>query len=131
MGWHKTGEECDITEMVGKTATGVVNTAYDELVFTTSDGTIYKFYHENDCCESVGIDDICGELDDLVGVPLLIAEDVSSEAPDTPKDQYDDSYTWTFYKFGTIKGHVTVKWYGTSNGYYSESVDLVRIPPQE
>lgn len=32
-----------------------------------------------------------------------------------------------WYKFGTIKGYVTVRWYGESNGYYSEEVNFERV----
>jgi len=50
---------------------------------------------------------------------------VSSEGEPAVDPEYDDSFTWTFYKFATIKGSVTLRWYGSSNGYYSESVSFV------
>jgi len=46
------------------------------------------------------------------------AEEISNEEPYAG----NDSYTWTFYRFSTSKGTVTVRWLGESNGYYSESV---------
>ena len=100
--------------------------------FTLANGDSYVFYHEQDCCEWVAIEEIIGDLSDLVGVPLLEAEEVSSagfvcDSPKPRKDFNDEDPgvgTWTFYKFGTIKGFVTVRWLGQSNGYYSEEVSL-------
>lgn len=87
----------------------------------------YSFVHIQDCCESVYIESVEGNLLDLVGVPLLLVEEVQSQ--DTPENytgnyDYSSSFTWTFYRFGTVKGYVTVRWLGTSNGYYSEYVSI-------
>lgn len=110
----------------GKTLTSVVYSK-DELIFTTTEGGVYKLYHEQDCCESVNIESVVGKLDDLVGEPLLLVEEISGEtSADFDVEQYE-SYTWTFYKFATRKGYVDVRWLGESNGYYSESVDFVRV----
>ena len=67
----------------------------------------------------MSVEDIVGQLADLVGKPILLAEESSEAGSET------DSCTWTFYRFATEKGAVTVRFYGESNGYYSESVDFV------
>jgi hypothetical protein len=113
-------------DLKGCILSNIENKGNEELVFTLSDGGAYKLYHSQDCCESVMIDDIVGDLQDLVGPPLLMAEEVSSgENPDGVEiPEFQDSFTWTFYKLATVKGYVTIRWYGESNGYYSESVDF-------
>ena len=97
----------------------------DELIFVTEDGERYKMYHSQDCCENVFIEDICGELEWILGSPILLAEERCSD--ENPLGECEESFTWTFYEIATLKGAVTIRWYGSSNGYYSESVEVVRI----
>lgn len=126
------GKTLEFNELLGKTFSEVTGTVSgDEIVFTEVGGQKYKLLHQQDCCELVQVEDICGNLTDLVGNPILQAEEVSSrdegvtmEFPATPDDA-DASQTWTFYRLSTIKGTVTIRWFGSSNGYYSEDVDLV------
>jgi len=116
----------NVSELLGKILTHIeVGPDNDEIIFTCDDGTQYKMHHDQECSEWVSIDDINGDLNCLLGSPILQAEESSSD--DGPQSEYDDSWTWTFYKLATVKGYVTVRWYGTSNGYYSESVDFVRL----
>jgi hypothetical protein len=123
------GRKMNLDILIGKVLSKVTNTDDVELVFTTMDGKQYKLFHYQDCCEHVYIESIVGELDDLVGEPILRAEEVVSrnEHPEgyvSENDWEDESFTWTFYKFATRKGYVDVRWYGSSNGYYSESVSF-------
>jgi hypothetical protein len=114
-----------MAQMLGKTfvrVTGSVGSG--EMTFETAQGERFMFAHQQDCCESVDINDIVGDLQDLVGSPLLVAEEVQGETPVDFEEGYHESVTWTFYKFATRKGYVDVRWLGESNGYYSESVDL-------
>lgn len=110
-------------DLKGQTLSDVKQVRDEELIFTLTNGERYKLYHSQDCCESVYIESVVGDLNDLVGVPILMADEASND--DGEKlGEYDDSRTWTFYKLATIKGYVDIRWYGTSNGYYSERVDF-------
>lgn len=133
-----------VEDLVGKVLTEVILDRREATIkFVDSEGGEYLMYHEQDCCEGVWIDDICGDLQDLVGTPILVAEEVSNEMFEEDwkrqekermekarsEDEFywlSESYTWTFYKFATAKGYVDIRWYGESNGYYSESVDFVK-----
>lgn len=109
-----------LDDFIGKTFVRVENINDEELIFTLVDGAQYVFYHKQDCCESVTIDDICGDLNSLVGSPITMAEEICHESI----EDNNGSQTYTFYKFATVKGYATVRWYGYSNGYYSEAVDF-------
>jgi hypothetical protein len=114
-----------MAQMLGKTFVQVTGSVGGgEMTFVTAQGERFMFAHQQDCCESVRINDIVGDLQDLVGLPMLQAEQVQGETPVNFVERDHESVTWTFYKFATRKGYVDVRWLGESNGYYSESVDL-------
>jgi predicted acetyltransferase len=99
----------------------------DRIIFTCDlDRRKFEMSHTQDCCESVSIEDVVGDLEDLLYSPMLEAGEAHQDA-DNEKEDYVDSATWTFYKFGTIKGSVTIRWYGSSNGYYSETASFEEI----
>jgi hypothetical protein len=116
-----------MAQMLGKTFVQVTGSVGgDEMTFETAQGERFMFAHEQDCCERVRIEDVCGYLQDLCGEPMLVAEEVKGETPVDFDEGDHESVTWTFYKFATRKGYVDVRWLGESNGYYSEGVSLGR-----
>lgn len=116
MSWYN--KHVDVSEMQDQTFTSV--RATDETVTFENDEVRYVLYHSQDCCESVYVEEIIGDLEDLENLPLLISrEDTNAEDPGTCNGE---SYTWTFYSFATYKGYVTIRFLGESNGYYSEEV---------
>ena len=122
----------EFKELVGKTIKSIegLEKGSDEVAFVCSDGSKYKMYHVQDCCECVDIDDVIGDVEDLIGSEILIAEE-NSNSGEHSKEDYDCSFTWTFYKLATQKGYVDIRWYGTSNGYYSERVDFVKVEEEK
>jgi hypothetical protein len=123
--WMKMAEFADLK---GKILVEIKVTE-DMVTLITSEGDVYQQTHSQDCCESVTVEDICGDIQDLIGEEILLAEEVTSDmnpSDATHKEYQDSSFTWTFYKLSTNKTSVTIRWYGESNGYYSESVDFYK-----
>lgn len=125
--------------LIGKTLIRIARAANDESVrFDCDDGQSFELYHDQDCCESVGLHDVIGDMDDLIGTPILVAEERSSSyvngklsegdqpIPDELLKHNSESDTWTFYTLRTVKGTVDLRWWGASNGY-SESVDFRKV----
>lgn len=119
------------SDLVGKTIVKI-DKSDTEMHFELDSGEKYRLYHDQWCCEEVRIEDICGDLDDLLNSPITMAEEVTSKEPHNGKpepnpDVWNDSFTWTFYKLATVNGYVTIRWLGTSNGYYSEEVNFEEV----
>jgi hypothetical protein len=112
----------DLSKIIGRVPVEIKQTE-DEIVFRFEGGSEGRFYHSQDCCETVSIEDVTGDWNDLLNSPLLVAEERTSNNPPEGATAYG-SDTWTFYTFRGIRGSVDVRWHGSSNGYYSESVDF-------
>ena len=116
----------DFEILKGKVLTDIeINEEEDEITFTDSEGVKYLMYHEHEYSEDVYIEDICGDINNLLNTPIVLAEEVTNTGEVEDSSGY--SYTWTFYKLATVKGYVTIRWYGESNGHYSEVVDLAKL----
>ena len=122
---NNTMEIKSFKDLKGRTITdikGLIKCSFT-AEFTLSDGTVVLMNsYEHSCGHdvSVTIEDVVGDISDLLNSEILLAEEISNK----PSDEDDRIKSWTFYKLSTIKGSVTVRWYGESNGYYGTGVDI-------
>lgn len=103
-----------------------METGSECVTFTCESGLELRLEYFPDCCASCSLVDFQDDKNDLIGMTILIAEEVSNF--DEPYAG-SDSYTWVFYKLATVKGYVTLRFLGESSGYYSETVDVVVTEP--
>lgn len=118
----------DFSTLIGKTLTSVIHYIDNghgdhEIVFVTDAGETFKLYHSQDYCEHVVVEDICGDLSDLIGTPILAAEESSSTDCPAGSQSENDSDIWTFCKLRTIKGSVDIRWHGSSTGCASKPTE--------
>lgn len=125
----------DIDVLIGKTMVEVERCGSDDqvgecIIFKCDDGTEYSMFHSQGCCENVYLEDVNGNLDDLVGSPITAAEQSTNhnndELPESEREWPPESYTWTFYHLRTAKGSVDIRWFGSSNGWYGETADVMQ-----
>lgn len=117
------------TEFSGKTIQEIrgCEKHSDEVTIIFTDGSCLKFYHRQDCCETVLLEDFDATPEDLVNAKIISIEErisYSNENEIKPLNTWDKSYTWSFYVIKTSKFTMTMRWYGESNGWYSETVDI-------
>jgi len=80
------------------------------IMFELDSGEVYQMYHSQDCCEPISLNDVCGEISDLIDAEIIHFEEENS-------CNNSGSESWTLYDIQTAKGSVKLKWYGESNGY--------------
>lgn len=123
----------NFSELRGKALTAVIgmDPGSYEVRFECEDGSVFRMTHHQDCCERVTLYDVVGDPADLIGEVLHCTEDMGdTHHPDDvseAEDMVEDVFKWTFYNIGTRRGWVTLRWFGTSNGYYGVSVDFEKI----
>ena len=136
----------EFSELKGKTLISINVYGSESIEFKCSDGSKYRMFHDQECCESVTISDIVGDINDLLNSEILLAEERSNGedvncllgnflgsetffVEEESNNESDDfgSITWTFYVLATINGYVNITWQGSSNGYYSEEVNFEQL----
>lgn len=125
-------EDAEFDELLGKTLERVVvdpdtSSEGETIWFYCTDGSVYKMYHGQWCCEYVSLESIDGDIQRLLHLPILRAEVVTNEDQPAPEGRANWLNRWTFYKLATNLDSVTIRWFGSSNGYYSVDVDFGRV----
>ncbi len=122
-------EEC-MAEMIGQTPVEIdgMTEGSQQVVIKTREGGTLTLSDPGDY-STVEIVQVDGDPLDLLGLPLEMCEEISNDERHDPdgneESDFDSrSFTWTFIKFATTAGYVTLRWFGSSNGYYSERPDI-------
>lgn len=114
------------------------NIGNDVVTFETTDGKLFYMMHSSDCSENVWLDDVNGDLHDLIGSEIIVAEERVYEDEDYDDHEFEnrehisreingsttDVVESAFYTFRTRKGDVDMVWRSESNGWYSIDVDF-------
>jgi len=111
-------------ELKGKTLTNVSADEGDGDVTLRAGSESFLLWHQQDCCESVHLEKIIGDVNNLIGSPITLAEDDHPGDPDWSQLKFSESHTWSQFILETAKGRVEFWFLGESNGYYSEEVSF-------
>ena len=63
-----------LESLIGKICVFYERAGDEAITLIFSDGTALRMQHHQDCCETVEIEDLNGDLADLLYTPLLVAE---------------------------------------------------------
>lgn len=101
----------------------------EEVRFYCKDGSTIIMFHDQNCCESVTLES-ADSIDNNDDIYTNCDWCELEETTETGEGAWCH-YTWTFYKVKTNKGYDTIRWYGSSNGYYSERVNFAILEDEK
>lgn len=94
-----------------------IDDSINQIKFVDDKNNVYIMHHKQDCGENMFIEGIYGNPEDILGSPIIRAEEIINynEIP-----LYEDclDYTWKLYEIATNKSCISIRWYGELNGYY-------------
>jgi hypothetical protein len=68
------------SDLVGKTISSIDGLEGDDLItLKTTEGEVYQMYHSQDCCEQVRIEEIHGDIEDIIGLPDDVDQTVTPD----------------------------------------------------
>lgn len=114
---------CDFEQLKGCLIKDILVSEHGDTLYFETDSGNFGMSHFQNCCEHVYIEDVVGDPNRIINEVILEASEVSN-SDDT--EGYE-SATWTFYKLSTATEDLTIRWLGTSNGYYSEGVNFYKV----
>jgi hypothetical protein len=112
-------EEIEFGVLAGLTLEEINNSG-DKITLKAS-GRTFLMWHEQDCCEDVSVESIKGNVERAISEKIIDATE-NSNSTEPKMGDWDESWTWTYYTIRTQSETIVIRWYGRSNGYYSERV---------
>jgi len=101
----------------------------EEIIIKTKCGRTFVMSHCQDCCESVEVKLIKGDISKIIGSYKVEKANDKIFDNETPKGfssklnlKHWGSFTYTIFKIRANQNIVKIVWLGESNGYYGEDV---------
>ena len=120
-------DETLFSDLIGKVIYRIEYREEDEeLWIHCMDESRYVMGHDQDCCETVTLENPAQDLSSIVGSPVLVAEarEVTLEY-----EEYRSLNELTFYHLSTRKASIVLRWYGESDGAYAVGVGFWKVNP--
>lgn len=112
--------ETELKDLIGKKIINIegLSKGSEQVTIYCEDHTYMMMGKIDDHVNESIIDDVIGDVNDLLGSTILIAETTQGS---------DSLHNWTFYKISTRNGYVDIRWYGDDDNIdyqYAARVDF-------